>query len=309
MITVDLITGFLGSGKTTFIKKYASHFIEKGENVGILENDYGAVNVDMLLLNDLRCDNCELEMVSGAYDMECHIRRFKTKLIAMGMSGYNRVIIEPSGIFDMDEFFDTLNDEPLNRWYRIGSIITIVDASLEDDLSKNANFFLASQISNTGIILLSKTQLVSSEKQQATLSHIKQACLENKICIDIDKKIFSKDWDALTPEDFQLISSSSYSQSAYVKLSNSMNTDFSTLHFLEAGLDSTQLKSITNMLFSTNDYGKIFRIKGFYKENDTWYQINATKNELSISPIKNGQEVFIIIGENLEKEKIQKLIH
>ena len=43
-------------------------------------------------------------MVSGGCDADCHRRRFKTKLIAMGMCGYDRVIVEPSGIFDVDEF-------------------------------------------------------------------------------------------------------------------------------------------------------------------------------------------------------------
>ena len=46
MVTIDLITGFLGSGKTTFIKKYAEYLISQGLNIGILENDYGAVNVE-----------------------------------------------------------------------------------------------------------------------------------------------------------------------------------------------------------------------------------------------------------------------
>ena len=45
MVKVDLITGFLGSGKTTFIKKYARYLMEQGQNIGILENDFGAINV------------------------------------------------------------------------------------------------------------------------------------------------------------------------------------------------------------------------------------------------------------------------
>ena len=64
MVKVDLITGFLGSGKTTFIRKYAKYLMDEGNNIGILENDYGAVNVDMMLLQDLMGDNCELEMIS-----------------------------------------------------------------------------------------------------------------------------------------------------------------------------------------------------------------------------------------------------
>ena len=155
MIKIDLITGFLGSGKTTFIRKYASYLMSQGQNIGILENDYGAINVDMMLLSDLRGDNCELEMVSGGCDADCHRRRFRTKLIAMGMCGYDRVIVEPSGIYDVDEFFDVLHDEPLDQWYEIGNVIAIVDAKLEPRLSVEADYLLASEVSHAGCVLLS----------------------------------------------------------------------------------------------------------------------------------------------------------
>lgn len=134
MIKIDLITGFLGSGKTTFIKKYATYLLQQGMNIGILENDFGAVNVDAMLLQDILGDHCTLEMVAGGCDADCHRRRFKTKLIAMGMCGYDRVLVEPSGIFDMDEFFDALHESPLDRWYEIGNVITIVDARSGTDI-------------------------------------------------------------------------------------------------------------------------------------------------------------------------------
>ena len=59
---VDLVTGFLGAGKTTFIKKYARYLWDKGCKIGVLENDFGAVNVDMLLLQELLDENCETRM-------------------------------------------------------------------------------------------------------------------------------------------------------------------------------------------------------------------------------------------------------
>ncbi len=127
MIKIDLITGFLGSGKTTFIREYARFLVSSGERIAIIENDYGAVNIDMVLLQDLLGDNCNLEMIVGGDGRQAHARRFRTKLISMAMSGYTRVIIEPSGIYDADEFFDVLYDEPLDRWYEIGSVIGIVD--------------------------------------------------------------------------------------------------------------------------------------------------------------------------------------
>lgn len=146
MVKVDLITGFLGSGKTTFIRTYASWLIRQGYYIGILENDFGAVNVDMMLLQDLEGDRCELEMVSGGCDKDCHRRRFKTKLIAMGMSGYDRVLVEPSGIFDVDEFFDVLHEEPLDRWYEIGNVLAVVDAKLEPEFSVEADYLLATEV-------------------------------------------------------------------------------------------------------------------------------------------------------------------
>ena len=70
MIPIDLITGFLGSGKTTFLKKYARYLLDQGLSIAILENDYGAVNVDMMLLQELEGEKCELEMVAGGCDYD-----------------------------------------------------------------------------------------------------------------------------------------------------------------------------------------------------------------------------------------------
>ena len=103
MTKIDLITGFLGAGKTTFITQYVRLLMEQGLRVCILENDFGAVNIDRMLVEQLGCD---IEMVAGGCDYDCHRRRFRTKLIAMGMLGYDRVIVEPSGIYDVDEFYD-----------------------------------------------------------------------------------------------------------------------------------------------------------------------------------------------------------
>ena len=309
MIKVDLITGFLGSGKTTFIRKYAQHFIDQGKRIGILENDYGAVNVDMMLLKDMRSDNLELEMVAGACDMDCHMRRFKTKLISMAMSGYDRVIIEPSGVFDVDEFFDVLNEEPLDKWYEIGSVIAIVDSRLESNLSDISDYYLSSQIANSGIILLSRTQLATPEEINATKEHIllakEKAKLYRKNLMDI---IFEKPWDELTSEDFDLFSNAGYRMSSYVKLLNRDQTNYSTLYFLDTPMDKASVLNYIEALFTNKAYGDVFRIKGFFMEGNTWYQVNATSKESLISPIPDGQQVLIVIGENLSEGSIKELI-
>ena len=69
------------------------------------------------------------------------------------------VVVEPSGIFDVDEFFDILRDDPLDRWYQLGSVIAIVDALLPETLSPQAEYVLASETANAGRVLVSRTQL------------------------------------------------------------------------------------------------------------------------------------------------------
>ena len=161
MVQVDLITGFLGSGKTTFMRHYARYMVQQGWNVCILENDFGAVNVDVMLLQDILGDHCDMESISGGCDCDTHQRRMRTKLISLAMQGFDRVIIEPSGIFDVDEFFDILHDEPLDKWYRMGNVIAIVDAKQEQQLSPQSAYLLASETANAGMVVLSRSQLAT----------------------------------------------------------------------------------------------------------------------------------------------------
>ena len=201
---VDLVTGFLGAGKTTFIKKYARYLLDKGCKIGVLENDFGAVNVDMLLLQELLDENCDLEMVSAA-DKDCHRRRFKTKLIAMGMRGLDRVIVEPSGIYEADEFFDVLREEPLDNWYEIGSVITIADACLDTNLSEASDYLLASQLSEAGIVLMSRCQEATKQELEDTLTHL-EAVQKKFHCHRMTKpEIIMKDWSELTDEDMEIL--------------------------------------------------------------------------------------------------------
>ena len=210
MVKIDLITGFLGSGKTTFIRQYAQWLIRQGYHIGILENDFGAVNVDMLLLQDLEGDNCSLEMIAGGCDADCHRRRFKTKLIAMAMSGYDRVIIEPSGIYDVDEFFDVLHDEPLDKWYEIGNVITIVDAKLEPELSEEADYLLASEAANAGSIILSRAEEATKEQIENTIEHLNRALEQVQCKRRLDREIMRKDGAELSKENFDKILKSGY---------------------------------------------------------------------------------------------------
>ncbi|MDO4296228.1 MAG: GTP-binding protein [bacterium] len=311
MIKIDLITGFLGAGKTTFLKKYASYLMSKGCKIGILENDFGAINIDMMLLQELLGEKCELEMIAGGCDKETHRRRFRTKLISMAMSGYDRVLIEPSGIYDVDEFFDTLYEEPLDRWYQAGSVIAVVDAGLEDELSEESEYLLASEAANAGCILLSKSQEVNEEQKARTIAHIEQSLQCVKCERNIRDIVLCKDWDKLTEEDFEHIASCSYVSSDYQKRQLDGESDFESLYFMNVSMTKEKLYACVKRMVQDASCGNVFRVKGFLKnkEGETkglgWWELNATKKELTLKEAAVGQEVLIVIGENLNSAAIE----
>lgn len=307
MIQIDLITGFLGSGKTTFIRKYAQFLIGQGANIGILENDFGAVNVDAMLLQDILGEHCTLEMVAGGCDADCHRRRFKTKLIAMGMCGYDRILVEPSGIFDMDEFFDTLHEDPLDRWYEIGNVITIIDANLEQSLSEFSRYILASQAAQAGTILYSHTQEVSADRLVSTQKYVEQSlhllhCTKTSTSIVIEK-----DWDTLQDTDYQAIMHSGYHIADYTKLWFDNQATYDSLYFMNMDFSEEFLRDSCPKILKDPACGKVFRIKGFQKLSDgQWLSVNITHRVTEIQPIPTGQSILIVIGENLNQNAIEQ---
>lgn len=308
MVKIDLITGFLGAGKTTFIKKYAQYLLDKGMEIGILENDFGAVNVDMMLLQNLMGDNCELEMISGGCDKETHRRRFRTKLISMGMCGYDRVIVEPSGIFDMDEFFDVLRDEPLDKWYEIGNVITIVDAKLEEEMSEEANYLLASEAAYAGRIILSHADEATEEQKEHTVQHLNKALEQIQCKRRLDKEILCKSLSKLSQEDLEELLNCGYVLENYRKI-DIEEKGFDSLYFMNLEIAEDKIQSIVEQMMNDPACGSIFRIKGFVKSaEDKWQQLNATHNGIIMEPIEVGQEVLIVIGENLKEDKIKNYI-
>lgn len=308
MVKIDLITGFLGSGKTTFLLKYARYLMEQGLKIGILEYDYGAINIDMVLLRELQGDRCTLEMLAAACDEDCLARRFKTKLIAMAMSGYDRVIIEPSGVFDMDLFFDTLRDEPLENWYEIGTVITVVDANYSAMAEVSSDYHLVSQAASAGSIILSKLQLTAAAAVDSTKEYIEQAA--GKLhCRNFTPNYIEKNWEEFDAEDYKKITNSGYHIVSCDKSIAGGNSEFSSVSFLDVKPGLEEFKTKLQQLFEDEQYGNVLRIKGFIKDADgKGYLVNAIANNYNIEQVSKGQGTVIVIGSELNKKAIEELI-
>lgn len=312
MIKLDLITGFLGAGKTTFIKSYAKYLMERGERICIIENDFGAINVDMVLLKELESDKCNLEMIVGGDGVEAHKRRLKTKLISMAMLGFERVIIEPSGAYDVDEFFDLVHEEPLDRWYEIGNVIALVSSKVSEELSEYSQYILMSEIANAGAVVLSKVDEASPEEIKSTIEYIKNlldrfGCkngLENKLLIDKDIR---QDLSAL----FEIVKCG-YNINSYKKLVSSTDVQYQTIFYFGYHNTKDGITSLTKQIFKDQACGNIHRIKGIVRDDasktEEYYELNATSGDIRISDVSADRSVLIIIGENLSKEEISKYL-
>lgn len=302
MITIDLITGFLGSGKTTFIEKYARWLVEKGERVCILENDYGAINIDRVLLQDLLGPNCELEMVVGGDGAEAHQRRFRTKLISMAMLGYTRVLVEPSGIYDIDEFFDTLYEEPLDRWYEVSSVLAIVDARLDPGLSPASRYLLASEAANAGKIIFSKLAAdAQNDAIRQTLAILNQA-MEELQCtrrFAYPADVLAKPWAQLEDADFQMLEVAGYRHVSFLKKAVAKEDAYQSLFYMHYETTPEDLQTRVLKLLTDPAAGHVLRIKGF----SSGLELNVTKDERHFRPLAAPTEdVIIVIGEDLRKD-------
>lgn len=308
MPQIDLITGFLGSGKTTFIKKYARFLIDQGLCVGILENDYGAINIDMVLLEDLMGENCDVEMIVGGDGILPHRRRFQTKLISMAMTGFDRVIVEPSGIYDTDEFFDALSEEPLSKWYSPGSVVAIVDAGLEDELSEESEYLLVSQTANAGKIVLSRAEEVKDPEanRKRILEHLNRA-MEKFHCDRrlTEEDILEKEWDDLTAQDFASIALGGMIPADHIKIPVEHENGYGTLFYFGTHMEEEKLRKKIAETFEDLACGNVMRIKGFVRTgSETRVQINATRRETRIDPTIFAREVLIVTGEDLHRDRI-----
>lgn len=306
MTKVDVITGILGCGKTTFIRSYARYLMQRGLRIAILENDFGAVNVDMMMLQDLKGENCQLEMIAGGCDADCHKRRFKTQMIALGMQHFDRVLIEPSGIYDMDEFFDTLYESPLDKWFEIGSVISIADACLPESLSEQMEYLLASEVCCCGTLLVSKWDGAEPEAalRQRISARLNMALSEIRCSRQFQpQELVTTPWDALTDAEFERISASGWKNPGYVKKFSRDSIESGVHYFMHIAIPPQHIPEVIQGILADESCGSVFRIKGSLPGNP-WLKINAADGQLELSPVSDGQAVLIVIGENLNRPAI-----
>jgi G3E family GTPase len=246
-------------------------------------------------------------MVAGGCDYDCHRRRFKTKLITMAMLGYDRVIIEPSGIFDVDEFFDLMHEDPLDTRYEIGNVIAILKAEGERDASLETDYLLASQASQAGTVVLSHVQEADPSSMQGTVDHLNRALAAIRCGrrFTLGENVLATDWEHLSQEDFEAIEERGYVENSFEKRFSMDENGFTSLFYMDVDLTEGELKERIRKLFADPLAGVVRRVKGFLPRTDgSWAEFNATPEGTQVQDLKEGQRVIIVIGEHLRTEAI-----
>ena len=171
MTKIDIISGFLGAGKTTFIKKLLQEAIS-GEQVVLIENEFGEIGIDGGFLKD---SGIEIrEMNSGCICCSL-VGDFGTSLAEV-LTTYkpDRIIIEPSGVGKLSDVMKAVIDVSANMDVALNSAVTIVDAAKCKMYMKNFGEFFNNQIENAGTIVLSRTDITDPAKIQKDVELIRE---------------------------------------------------------------------------------------------------------------------------------------
>ena len=171
MTKIDVVSGFLGAGKTTLIKKLLSEAL-KGQDTVLIENEFGEIGVDGGFLKDAGIEIKEMNQGCICCSLVGDFGASLKEVLEQYHPG--RIIIEPSGVGKLSDVMKAINDASLGDDVVLNSAVTVVDASKAKMYIKNFGEFFNNQIENAGTIVLSRTGDISEEKLEKALALIKE---------------------------------------------------------------------------------------------------------------------------------------
>ena len=186
MTKVDVISGFLGAGKTTFIKELINK-VFVGEKLVLIENEFGEIGIDGGFLKDAGIEITEMN--SGC--ICCTLVGDFSKALQKVLEEYHpdRVIIEPSGVGKLSDIVKAIEDVKRDADIEISGRITVVDGKKAKMYLKNFGEFFQDQVAHASTIVISRTQSMTPEKIEECVHMLRE---ENK-----EAAIISTPWEEL----------------------------------------------------------------------------------------------------------------
>ena len=189
MAKIDIISGFLGAGKTTLIKKLIEEAF-KGEKLVLIENEFGEIGIDGGFLKDAGVQINEMN--SGC--ICCSLVGDFGEALQQVVKDYapDRIIIEPSGVGKLSDVIKAVQKAAEQVDIELNSATTVVDVTKAKMYIKNFGEFFLNQIEACGTVVLSRTQNATEEKIVTAVNMIKEH--------NADARIITTPWDDITGE-------------------------------------------------------------------------------------------------------------
>lgn len=334
MTKIDIISGFLGAGKTTLIRKLIQEAYQN-EKLVLIENEFGQIGIDGGFLKDAGI--AVKEMNSGC--ICCSLVGDFAQSLTMVMDEYapDRIIIEPSGVGKLSDVIQAvtkLNDERMT----LNSYTTVADAKKVKTYSKNFGEFFNNQIAYAKTIVLSRTQLLSQEKLNEVVALLQKQNPKASLIVT--------PWEELGGE--KILNTMEHGDDMESELLAEMNhqqeedcccehhhdhehcshehhhehEDCGCHHhhhhadevFTSWGKETAALyskddiQSILNALCEEEVYGKVLRAKGMLRGEHTWYYFDMVPQEYELR--EGAQETIgklCVIGSDLNETALEKL--
>ena len=190
MTKIDIISGFLGAGKTTLIKKLLDQAF-RGEKVVLIENEFGEIGIDGGFLKDAGVEITEMN--SGC--ICCSLVGDFGAALKKVLDDYapDRIIIEPSGVGKLSDVIAAVEGvQKTTPALHLHSFVTVVDATKAKVYMKNFGEFFNNQVEHASAILLSRTQNMDQAKLDAAVRLLREK--------NPKAAILTTPWDQLTGE-------------------------------------------------------------------------------------------------------------
>ena len=171
MTQIDIISGFLGAGKTTFIQKLLQEAL-KGENVVLIENEFGEIGIDSGFLKN---SGIEIREMNQGCICSSLVGDFETSLKEV-IEKYqpDRILIEPSGVGKLSDILSAVKTVSANLPVHLDGAVTVVDASKAKLYNKNFGEFFDDQIRFATTVVLSRTDIAKEEKVEEAVAIVRK---------------------------------------------------------------------------------------------------------------------------------------
>ena len=187
MAKIDIISGFLGAGKTTLIKKLISD-VFAGQKVVLIENEFGEIGIDGGFLKEAGINITEMN--SGC--ICCSLVGDFAQALKQVVEQFHpdHIIIEPSGVGKLSDIRSAIENTSKECDLEIGSLVTVADVKKVKMYMKNFGEFYNNQVESAGTIILSRTQNATQEKIDEAIAMIREK--------NPDATIITTPWDELS---------------------------------------------------------------------------------------------------------------